>query len=683
MKTQQEAFPSTGNAVSVRLRQVERREWWLWVLAVLVTLLLTAGIASLALNLSDALDNAYSLHIQQAVRGLLGLILLFDVYSLYQQFQIYSVRRQLIARDEFFRVIAENIPDMIAVVDQDGNRLYNSPAYSKNLGYSAEELRSSAALDQVHPDDRARVEHAAKQTFKSGLGEMLEYRMQHKDGSWRVLESIAGVVPEANGHTRHLIIVNRDITDRKRMEEQMQHNAFHDPLTGLPNRALFLDRLAGALTRAERQAGRHCAVLVFDIDDFKKCNDSLGHSAGDRMLILVAERLTQSIRKYDMLSRRVLGEAELPGNGGSVARLGGDEFTILLEDIHDASDAIRAATRIQQKLAGEAFLIDGREMFVSASAGIALSSASSDRAQDLLRDADLAMYRAKAAGMAHCELFDSIMHETAVRRLELETALRKGIERSEFVMAYQPIVRLRDAKIVGFEALARWQRPGFGLLAPSEFINLAEESGLIVSMNRELRIDACQRIHDWQQEYPTDPPLMLSLNVTGTELAYPGLIKDIVEALEQSGLPRPALRLEVLESVALKGDRPLRVIREAKALGLGISLDDFGSGYSCLSRLRSLPVDTIKIDRGFIKQMDTNLDQRALVRMMVNLAHDFGLEVVGEGTETLQEVNSLLRSGCDYAQGYYFSRPVTPDCALQLLRDNQFAVKMATATSNA
>jgi EAL domain-containing protein (putative c-di-GMP-specific phosphodiesterase class I) len=249
-------------------------------------------------------------------------------------------------------------------------------------------------------------------------------------------------------------------------------------------------------------------------------------------------------------------------------------------------------------------------------------------------------------------------------------------------MVYQPIVRLRDAKIVGFEALARWQRPGFGLLAPSEFINQAEESGLIISMNRELRLDACRRIHNWQTEYPSDPPLMLSLNVTGAELAYPDLIKDIVDALERSGLPRSALRLEVLESVALKGDRPLRVIQEAKALGLGISLDDFGSGYSCLSRLRSLPVDTIKIDRGFIKQMDTNQDQRALVRTMVNLAHDFGLEVVGEGAETFEEVHSLLGSGCDYVQGYYFSRPVTPDCALQLLRNNQLAVKMASSSGS-
>ena len=678
MKSKQEALPSISNTVSARMRQVERREWWLWLFAVVVTLVLTAGIASLALRLSDTLDEVYSLHIQQSVRGLLGLILLFDVYSLYQQFQIYTVRRQLIARDEFFRVIAENIPDMIAVVDQDGNRLYNSPAYGKYLGYSAEELQSTGAMDQVHPDDRPKVQHAAKQTFKSGRGEMLEYRMRHKDGTWHVLESIAGVVPEASGQTRHLIIVNRDITDRKRMEQQMQHNALHDALTGLPNRALFLDRLTGALSRAERQTGRHCAVLVFDIDDFKKCNDSLGHSAGDRLLILVAERLTQSIRKYDMLSRRVLEEIEIPANSVSVARMGGDEFTMLLEDINDASDAIRAATRIQQKLSGKAFVIDGREIFVSASVGIALSSGPENRAEVILRDADLAMYRAKAGGVARCELFDSVMHDTAVRRLEVETALRKGIERSEFFMLYQPIVRLRDTKIVGFEALVRWQRPGVGLLSPAEFINVAEEGGLIIRMNRELRIAACKMIREWQKQYQIDPPLTLSLNVTGTELAYPDLIKDILQALERSELPRSALRLEVLESVALKGDQPLRVIQEAKDLGLGISLDDFGSGYSCLSRLRLLPVDTVKIDRGFIKDMDKDPNQLALVRTMVTLAHDFGLEVVGEGTETIEEVNSLFTTGCDYAQGYYFSRPAAPDCALQLLKSNHFAVKMAS-----
>lgn len=671
------SLPVLPNNVGTRMRQMERREWWLWLFVVIVTLLLTGGIASLAFNLSGTLDEVFSLHIRQSVRGLLGLILLFDVYSLYQQFQIYSIRRQLLARDELFRVIAEHVPDMIAVVDQDGKRIYNSPAYSKILGYSAEELQKTAALDQVHPDDRAKVKHAAQQTFQSGMSEVLEYRMQHKDGSWRVLESIAGIVPDANGHTRHLIIVNRDITDRKRMEEQLLHNALHDGLTGLPNRALFLDRLERALNRANRRSGCYCAVLVVDIDDFKKCNDSLGHSAGDELLVLASQRLMQSIRKYDLLSRRAPAEPHSATDSASLARLGGDEFTILLEDIQDASDAIRAAKRIQQNLASDAFFVAGREMFVSGSVGIALSSRSTNHAEDLLRDAALAMYRAKANGVERCELFDSVMHDAAVRRVELETAVRKGVERAEFCLVYQPIVRLRDRRVVGFEGLARWKHPGGELVGPSEFISVAEESGLIIPMNRSLRTDACRTVCQWQKQYPGDPPLMLSLNVTGTELAYSDLIQDISAAVQEAGLAPSSLHLDVLESVALKGEQPLRVIEQAKSLGFKISLDDFGSGYSCLSRLRSLPVDAIKIDRSLITHVDSEEGRRAIVRTIITLAHELGLEVIGEGTETLGEVTSLLAIGCHYAQGYYFSRPVLPEQAVQLLQSNQFAVANA------
>lgn len=671
MKSREDSLPALPKAILARMRQVERREWWLWMLVVIVTLLLTGGIAALAFSVTGN-DDSY---IRQSARGLLGLILLFDLYSLYQQFQIYTVRRQLLARDELFRVIAENIPDMIAVVDRRGHRLYNSPAYSKILGYSAAELQQSAALEQVHPDDRARVEHAAAQAFESGSGEMLEYRMRHKDGTWHVLESSAGIVPDAAGSTCHLIIVNRDITDRKRMEQQLQHNALHDRVTGLPNRALFLDRLERALSRAGRRSDCLCAVLVVDVDDFKKCNDSLGHSAGDELLVLIAQRLTQSIRKYDLLSRGEREEIHSAVDSATVARLGGDEFTILLEDIHDASDAVRAGKRIQQNLSADPFLVGCREVFITGTIGIAISSSPSHRPEDLLRDADIAMYRAKAGGVAGCELFDSVMHEVTVQRLELETALRKGLERSEFHMRYQPIVRLRDRKIVGFEALVRWERPQVGLLSPSAFIGVAEDTGIIIPMNRSLRVDACRQIREWQKQCTDDPPLSLSLNVSGCELNFPDLLSDIREALRETDLAATSLHLEVLENVVLQGKQPLKMIEQAKAIGLNISLDDFGSGYSCLSRLRSLPVDTIKIDRSFITRMDVNKDQQAIVRTIVALAHDFGLHVLAEGTENLEEINLLVAMGCELAQGYYFSRPVTSDEAFRLLESNRLAVR--------
>jgi PAS domain S-box-containing protein len=648
---------------------MERREWWLWSFVILVTLVLTGGIASFAIPLlRTETDSFYWLQIQQSVRGLLGLVLLFDIYSVYQQFRIHSIRRQLMARDELFRVISENAADMIAVVDAEGKRIYNSPAYERILGYSTEELQTTSALDQVHPDDRARLKHAAEQARNSGQGERMEYRMRHKDGSWRILESTASVVWDASGKSTNLVIVNRDITDRKRVEEQLQHNAFHDALTDLPNRALFLDRLNRAFNRAKRHPEYKFAVLFVDIDDFKKFNDSLGHSAGDKLLIAIAKQLTGSLRRDDTVSRQPSESASSSGHNDSLARLGGDEFTILIEDIHDASDPIRVATRIQETLAANPLLIGEQEIFASASVGIALSTSPHNTAEDLLRDADMAMYRAKTTGKARCEVFDTAMHARAVKRLSLETELRRAIENQEFRAYYQPIVRLSDQKIIGFEALVRWQRPNVGLVLPAEFIAAAEETGLIVPMNRWLRLEACQKMRIWQGEFASDPPLALSLNVTERELAYPGLITDIERALGQTSLQPSSLQLEIVETVAMgEAQKPQGVLQRAKALGVRLSIDDFGTGYSSLSRLRHFPMDTLKIDRSFISHMDTDADNRAIVRTIVALAHNLGLKVVAEGTETQEEVNELLALDCEYAQGYLFSRPGDEASVRQLL----------------
>ena len=673
------------STASSRMKQMERREWWLWFFVVIITLLLTGGIASFALPLLRAeTDSSYGVHIQQSVRGLLGLVLLFDIYSVYQQFQIHRVRRQLMARDDLFRAISENAADMIAVVDADGKRIYNSPAYERVLGYAPEELQTTSGLEQVHPDDRARVVHAAEQARKSGHGEKVEYRMRHKDGNWRVLESTASVVRDASGKSNNLVIVNRDITDRKRAEEQLQHNAFHDALTDLPNRALFLDRLRHAFSRAKRHAEYKFAVLFVDIDDFKKFNDSLGHSAGDNLLIGIAQRLTRSLRKDDTVSRQPHHGESPPPTNGSVARLGGDEYTILIEDIHDASDAIRVAARIQQVLAATPLVIGGQEIFASASVGIALSTSPHDSAADLLRDADLAMYRAKALGKARYEVFDTAMHASAVKRLKLETELRKAIEHGEFRVHYQPIVRLSDRKIVGFEALVRWERPNAGLVSPAEFIAVAEESGLILPMNRWLRLEACHKMENWQAEFPSDPPLTLSLNVTAKELAHPGLISDISQALEQTALEPSSLRLEIVETVAMRdAGKTEDVLRQARSLGVRLSIDDFGTGYSSLSRLRHFPTDTLKIDRAFISRMDTDADNRAIVRTILALAHNLGLTVVAEGAETLEEVNELLALDCKYAQGYFFSRPVDEASAAHLLRTGYCSQKPSSRVATA
>jgi PAS domain S-box-containing protein len=660
--------PYMLSAKNSPMKHMERQEWWLWSFVVVITMLLTGGIASFALPLLHNTDGVYGFQIRQSVWGLLGLVLLFDIYSLYQQFQIQSVRRQLMARDELFRVISENAADMIAVVDQKTNRIYNSPAYERILGYTAQELQTTSALDQVHPDDRARVAHAAEQARSRGQGERIEYRMRHKDGNWRTFESTASAVRDANGKSTNLVIVNRDITERKRAEQRLQHNAFHDALTDLPNRALFLDRLSQAFSRAKRHPDYKFAVLFVDLDDFKKFNDSLGHAAGDDILIAVGQRLSSSLRKDDTVSRQPGQIADPAALENTLARMGGDEFTIIIEDIHDPSDAIRVATRIQNAVAATPLVILGQEVFASASVGIALSTSPHNSAEDLLRDADLAMYRAKTLGKARCEVFDTAMHANAVKRLKLETELRKAIDCCEFRVHYQPVVRLSDKMIAGFEALVRWQKPDVGLVAPAEFISVAEESGLILPMNRWLRLEACRKMRLWQAQFPSDPPLTLSLNVTAREFAHPGLISDISLALEETGLEPSTLQLEIVETVAM-GDngKPEGALQKAKALGLRLSIDDFGTGYSSLSRLRQFSVDTLKIDRTFVSCMDTDANNRAIVRTIIALAHSLGLRVVAEGTETLEEVNELLRLNCEYAQGYFFSRAVDEATATHML----------------
>ena len=684
----QSPFEDSAKSPVLRPRQVEGREWWLWGSAVAVTLVLTFGILSLTFpGFHLPTDSAYSLSLKEWVRGLAALVLLFDIYTVYQHWQLQRIRRQLAEREHLFQLITENAADMIAVIGRNGDRLYNSPAYQKILGYGPEELAASSSMEQIHPDDRGRVLEAAAKARNTGRGEQLEYRVRHKDGSWRFLESTASAIRSPEGETEGLVIVNRDITQRKRAEEKLAHQSFHDGLTDLPNRALFLDRLQRAITLSRRHLDFKFAVLFIDIDEFKVFNDSLGHAAGDELLIQVAQRLTASLRGADTVSRPRLGERAEPLAGGTtLARPGGDEFTVFLEELHDPSDAIRVAERIQQRLAIPMDL-NGQEIVLTVSVGIAFSSNAGVEAQDVLRDAEIAMYRAKSTSKGRCEVFDHAMHAGAIKRLQLETDLRKALELNQFRVYYQPIVSLRNGQIVGFETLSRWQRPE-GLVMPGEFIAVADETGIILPINRQLLYDACRQLRSWQALFPSDPPLTINVNITPKQFAQPELAAQIGKTLQETGVDPGCVNLEITETIAMAdADKSAIVLSELKALGVRLDIDDFGTGYSSLSRLQRFPVDTLKIDRAFVSRVDTDVETHEIVRVIVMLAHGLRLNVVAEGIETQAQADMLKEMGCELAQGYLYSKPVAAEAIEQLLRENRASIsgkraKSASATAS-
>jgi len=552
-----------------------------------------------------------------------------------------------------------------------GKRLYNSPAYQKILGYSPEELASTSATEQVHPDDRARVLEAAEKARRTGIGERLEYRIRHKDGSWRIFESTASTILNGNGESEGLVIVNRDITDRKRAEDLLVHNALHDGLTDLPNRALFLDRLGRAAAIARRHADFRFAVLFIDIDGFKVFNDSLGHAAGDALLVQIAQRLTACLRRADTISRaRFSGSPELPAGEDTLARPGGDEFVVLAEELRNPSDAVRVAERIQERLAVP-FALGSHKIGITASIGIVCNGhVVNETPEELLRDAEIAMYRAKQAGKARCEVFDNAMHAGALRRLQLETDMRKALEQGEFLVYYQPIISLHNKQIVGFEALTRWQRPD-RMVMPGEFIAVADETGIILSINQHLMPDSFRQLRHWQELFPSDPPLSISVNISLKQFQQPDLSAQIGQTLRQSGVDPNCVNLEITETVAMAdAEKSAVVLKELKALGVHLEIDDFGTGYSSLSRLKSFPVDTLKIDRAFVSRMDSDPETYEIVRTIVMLAQNLGLRVVAEGVETEKQAVMLKHVNCKFAQGYLFSKPVAPHVVEVLLESS-------------
>ena len=536
-----------------------------------------------------------------------------------------------------YRTLVEQLPLAIYIdrLDEVSSNIYTSPQIEAMLGYPASEWVSNPNLfvETLHPDDREWVLAAQPRSHGTGEPLQIEYRLIARDGRvvWvreegRVIAGFDGGEPVLQGYLL-------DVTAAKEAEEQLRHQAFHDPLTGLANRALFTDRVEHALD-VRGGAGADVAVLFLDLDDFKTVNDTLGHPAGDALLQAVAERLSAALSR-----------------GYTVARFGGDEFAVLVEHVADGSSAVDVAADLLTELK-RPFHLDGREVFVTASIGIAVGGA----ADELLRSADVAMYRAKSGGKSQYVVYAPRMDEDVVGRLELVGALRRASIKEEFVIHYQPTVELATGSLVGVEALLRWHHPTRGLVPPLEFIPLAEETGSIVEIGRWVLEQACVQTALWRTTLPGAQALHVSVNVSIRQVRRPGLVDDLRHALAVSGLPPEALTLEITESV-LAREEMTSILEEVSALGVRLALDDFGTGYSSLSLLQNLPVDTLKIDRSFIRRVDAG-ERRAFVRAILDLAQALDLPVVAEGIEAPEQVVELERLGCRLGQGFYFARPL-------------------------
>jgi len=590
------------------------------------------------------------------------------VLLIYQQWQLMRYRAQLKHREELFRIVAENAADMIALVDVKGHRLYNSPAYQKVLGYSPEELAKTSAFEQIHPDDRFRVLEAAREARRTGVGQKIEYRIRHKDGRWRILESAASTIRDGDGEVQKLVIVNRDITDRKHAEQQLERNLFHDVLTGLPNRRLFLDRLQHNFARAQRDPAYHYSLLLIDLDGFKNLNGTFGSPAGDRILRDAAGRLLSSLRGEDTVARPDAARPEAGSPESVLSRFGGDEFAILLEGTSDPSDAMRVAKRMQGALAVSPFEIDGSQVAASASIGIALSVSPAPRAEDVLQDADIALRRAKALGGARCEVFDETMHSRAEGRLRLEGALRRALDQQQFRLFYQPIIQLDTQAVVGLEALLRWQHPEHGLVSPDDFLEVAEDTGLMIAISDWILRDVCRQLRIWQLSSPALSQLQVTINSSPRQLAHSDFLTHLRSAIQEAAIAPASLQLEIPESTAVANlSAASEIFAHIKRLGLRLSLGDFGAGFCSLTWLRRWPLDEIKVDRSLIGTLATDRYSRDTVQLILELARSLNLRAVAEGVETDLQVDRLRKLGCHLAQGYLFSRPLDADRAGQFL----------------
>ncbi|HEY2627475.1 MAG TPA: EAL domain-containing protein, partial [Usitatibacter sp.] len=581
------------------------------------------------------------------VAGLIGVITDVTRYK--------ETERALEASEARFRVLTESSIDLISVIDADGTMQYQSAALRHLLGFDPADTVGKNVFDLVHRDDVEHVRAAFRRiTDTRALTEPVEMRLQHRDGGWRTFESL-GTNCLSNPHIRGIVWNSRDVTDRKVIQQRIQHLAYHDNLTGLPNRGLLQDRLARSVARAER-SGRKVAVLFIDLDNFKNINDTLGHDVGDELLRQVSRRLSECVRLED-----------------TIARQGGDEFIVLLDNLDEGRNASVVAQKILNALRLP-LLLGGTEQHVSGSVGIALYPEDGRDAQTLMKNADTAMFHGKGLGKNTYQYFTAQMNIAVKRRMTLESALRRAVLQRDFVLHYQPQIDLDTGEIIACEALVRWKTEDSGIVMPGDFIPLAEETGLINEIGEWVLREGCRQAKEWQ-DMGLPPKRRMAINLSARQFSDKGFLDMVNRVLSDTGLPASCLELEITESQVMRQtEGMIQLLNKLSEMGVQLAIDDFGTGYSSLSYLKRLPIQKLKIDQSFIRDITVDPNDTAIVVAIINMAKSLDLATIAEGVETAGQLALLRSKGCNVGQGFYFSAPVSAQEIYPLLRTNRMMV---------